>query len=94
MVFLYCPQYVFKPQQTSRTLFSVTHVRYVVVLIRGPVFYLDRVDVDMNTLLSKIACPNEGTSLFFSQEPISGRMVPAVPSPLLPLQQPSVPPIN
>jgi hypothetical protein len=99
MVFLYFPQCVFTPQQPCRTLFSVRHVQYVVVLIRGPVFYFDRVDifynyVDMNPLFSKIACPYEGTYLLFSQEPISGMMAPVVPTSLLPLQQSSVPPNN
>ena len=31
LVFLYCPRCAFTPEQPCRTLFSVTHVRYIVV---------------------------------------------------------------
>jgi hypothetical protein len=61
LVFLYCPQCNFTPEQPCRTLFSVTHVRYVVVQQRGLVYFFDRVDllynyVEMDPLFSKIQC--------------------------------------
>jgi hypothetical protein len=85
LVFLYCPQCAFTPQHPCRTLFLVTHVRYIVVHQRGPVFYFDRVDVlnnyiDMNPLFLKISNTD--------------REVPSVPSPFFPPQQPSAPSVT
>jgi hypothetical protein len=48
IVFLYCPQCVFTPAQPHHTLFSVTHVRYIVVHQRGSIYYFDRVDILYN----------------------------------------------
>ena len=71
MVFLYCPQCVFTPENPSRTLFLATHVLYTVVNIRDSVFYLDRLEVlynyvVMEPLFMKIACPYVGTYILFS----------------------------
>ena len=62
MVFLYCPQCVFTPENPSRTLFLATHVLCTVVNIRDSVFYLDRLGVlcnyvVMEPLFMKVACP-------------------------------------
>ena len=72
LVFLYCPQCVFTPENPGRTLFSATHVLYTVVHIRDSVFYLDRLEilcnyVVMEPLFIKIACPYVGTYIMFSQ---------------------------
>ena len=70
LVFLYCPRCAFTPEQPCRTLFSVKHVRYIVVQQRGSVYYFDRVDilynfVDMDPLFPKIQCTYDGTYLLF-----------------------------
>ena len=72
LVFLYCPQCVFTPENPGRTLFSATHVLYTVVNIHNSVFYLDRLEilcnyVVMEPLFMKIACPYLGTYILFSQ---------------------------
>ena len=85
IVFLYCPHCAFTPQQPCRTLFSVTHVRYIVVQQRGSVYYFDRVDilynfVDMDPLFPKIQCAYDGTYLLFVRPHDLTRDVPLGPS--------------
>jgi len=73
IVFLYCPTCAFTPEQPCRSLFSVTHVRYIVVHNQGPIYYFDRVDilynfVDMDPLFPKIKCAYVGTYLLFVRQ--------------------------
>ena len=94
VVFLYCPHCVFTPEQPCRTLFSVTHVRYIVVQQRGTIYYFDRVDilcnfVDMDPLFPKIKCAYDGTYLLFVRPHDLTRDVPLGSTNLIP-SQPSV----
>jgi len=90
LVFLYCPQCNFTPAQPCRTLFSVTHVRYIVVQQRGSVYYFDRVDllynyVEMDPLFPKIQCEYTGTYLLFVRPHDVTRDAPSGPSTLIPI---------
>ena len=94
IVFLYCPQCVFTPENPSSALFLVTHVLYTVVHIRGSVFYLDRLDVlykyvVMEPLVLKIAYPYVGIYILFSQSHDAGEPLTTVSSPSLSHQQQS-----
>jgi hypothetical protein len=94
LVFLYCPQCSFTPEQPCRTLFSVTHVRYIVVHQSGSVYYFDRVDllynfVEMNPLFPKIQCEYTGTCLLFMRPHDVTRDAPSGPPNLIPTQQSS-----
>jgi hypothetical protein len=85
LVFLYCPRCAFTPEQPCHTLFSVTHVRYIVVQQRGSVYYFDRVEilynfVDMDPLLPKKQCTYDGTYLLFVRPNDLTRDVPSGPS--------------
>jgi hypothetical protein len=94
LVFLYCPRCDFTPEQPCRTLFSVTHVRYIVVQQLGSVYYFDQVDllynfVDIDPLFPKIQCAYTGTYLLFKRPHDVTRDAPAGPSTLIPRQQSS-----
>ena len=91
VVFLYCPHCVFTPEQPCRTLFSITHVRYIVVQQRGPIYNFDRVDilynfVEMDPLFPKIQCAYDGTYLLFVRPHDLTRDVRSGPSNLIPSQ--------
>jgi hypothetical protein len=92
MVFLFCPQNVFTPENPGRTLSLATHVLYAVVHIRDSVFYLDRLEVlcnyvVMEPMFLKIACPYVGTYIRFSQTHDTEEPLATISSPSFPNQQ-------
>jgi hypothetical protein len=99
LVFIYCPQCAFTPQQPSRTLFLVTHVLYTVVFVRDAMFYFDHVEVlynyvDMHSLFQRIACLYVGTYILFSTTGDSVHTLPSDLSPNIPDQNSTLPSHN